>query len=185
MSRFESAPPRPVTLLNAAYRRFEQLFHEVAKFGVVGLIALVIDVGLFNLLRFAGDPGLMYDKPLTAKVVSVVAATTFAYFGNRYWTFRNRGRTTLRAASTSCSSCSTASAWASRCSACGSRHYALGFTSRRWPTTSRERGGHGPRHDVPVLVLPPLGVPCEAGRPTRPPSPPRLTRPAPRPTAAP
>ena len=37
----------------------------------------------------------MYDKPLTAKVVSVAVATTFAYFGNRYWTFRHRGRTSF------------------------------------------------------------------------------------------
>ena len=73
----------------------DKLWHEVAKFGVVGLFAFVIDVGLFNLLRFAGGQGPMYDKPLTAKVVSVAVATTFAYFGNRYWTFRHRGRTSF------------------------------------------------------------------------------------------
>ena len=37
----------------------------------------------------------MYDKPLTAKVISVAVATTFSYFGNRYWTFRHRGRTSF------------------------------------------------------------------------------------------
>lgn len=73
----------------------DRLWHEVAKFGVVGLFAFVIDVGLFNLLRFAGGEGPMYDKPLTAKVVSVAVATTFSYFGNRYWTFRHRGRTSF------------------------------------------------------------------------------------------
>ncbi len=72
--------------------RVEHLYREVAKFGVIGLIALVIDVGLFNLLMYAGG-GLLADKPLTAKVISVCFATTFAYFGNRFWTFRNRGRT--------------------------------------------------------------------------------------------
>ena len=80
---------------NALRGRAERLLREVAKFGVVGLVALVIDVGLFNLLRFAGGEGPMFDKPLTAKVVSVVVATTFAYFGNRYWTFRHRGRTSF------------------------------------------------------------------------------------------
>ena len=35
--------------------------------GVVGLIAPVVDVRLFNLLRFAGGEGPFYDKPLTAK----------------------------------------------------------------------------------------------------------------------
>jgi putative flippase GtrA len=69
------------------------LLREIAKFGVVGLIALVVDVGLFNILRYAGGEGPFYDRPLTAKAISVIAATTVAYFGNRYWTFRHRGRT--------------------------------------------------------------------------------------------
>ncbi len=73
--------------------RFEGLLHQIAKFGVVGLVALVVDVGLFNLLRFAGGEGPLYDKPLTAKVVSVIVATTVAYIGNRIWTFSDRGRT--------------------------------------------------------------------------------------------
>ena len=69
------------------------LMREIAKFGTVGLMAFVIDVGLFNLLMFAGGAGPLNDKPLTAKALSVIAATTFAYFGNRFWTFRHRGRT--------------------------------------------------------------------------------------------
>lgn len=68
------------------------LVREIAKFGVVGAFAFVIDVGLFNLLLYFGP---LEDKPLTAKVVSVAVATTFAYFGNRYWTFRHRGRTNM------------------------------------------------------------------------------------------
>ena len=71
------------------------LVREIAKFGVVGMLAFVIDVGLFNLLMFAGGSGPLNDKPLTAKVISVVAATTFAYFGNRFWTFRHRARTNM------------------------------------------------------------------------------------------
>ncbi len=67
-----------------------RLAHEVAKFGTVGLVALVVDVGTFNLLRFAGGEGPLYGKPLTAKVISVVLATIVAYFGNRFWTYRNR-----------------------------------------------------------------------------------------------
>lgn len=70
----------------------QTLLREIAKFGVVGLIALVVDVGLFNILRYAGGEGPFYDRPLTAKVISVIAATTVAYFGNRFWTFRYRGR---------------------------------------------------------------------------------------------
>lgn len=74
----------------------EHLVHEVAKFGVVGAFAYVIDVGLFNLLRFTGGPdAVLHDKPLTAKAVSAAVATTFAYFGNRHWTFRHRDRSGL------------------------------------------------------------------------------------------
>ena len=83
------------SLLRSLYARVEHLVHEVAKFGIVGLVALVVDVGLFNLLRYAGGEGPMYDRPLTAKIVSVSVATTVAYFGNRYWTFRHRGRTSF------------------------------------------------------------------------------------------
>ena len=68
------------------------IYREAAKFGAVGLMALVIDVGLFNLLMYAGG-GVLNDRPLTAKVISVVFATTFSYFANRFWTFKHRGRT--------------------------------------------------------------------------------------------
>ena len=71
------------------------IWRELAKFGIVGLSALVIDIGLCNLLRFAGGQGPMYDRPISSKIVSVAVATTFAYFGNRYWTFRKRGRTNM------------------------------------------------------------------------------------------
>jgi putative flippase GtrA len=60
------------------------------KFGVVGSVAFVVDVGLFNLLLH------LTDKPLTSKTVSTIAATTVAYAGNRTWTFRRRSRSTVR-----------------------------------------------------------------------------------------
>ena len=74
--------------------RFGSLISELAKFGTVGLMALVIDVGLFNLLRFVGPEGegVLFDKPLTAKVISVVVAVTFSYFMNRNWTYSERAR---------------------------------------------------------------------------------------------
>ena len=69
---------------------------ELGKFGAIGLVAYVIDLTVFNLLRFAGGEGPLYDKPLTAKVFSVLVATTFAYFGNRHWTFKDRTRSSFR-----------------------------------------------------------------------------------------
>ncbi len=74
--------------------RLGGLLAEIARFGTVGLMALVIDVGLFNLLRFAGDDsqGVLYDRPLTAKLISVTLAIIFSYFVNRHWTYADRSR---------------------------------------------------------------------------------------------
>ena len=82
----------PGGLVSQLWERFHGIIHEVAKFGAVGLTGLVIDIGLFNLLLYFGP---LEGKPLTAKVVSVAAATTFAYFGNRFWTFKHRGRSSF------------------------------------------------------------------------------------------
>jgi putative flippase GtrA len=63
------------------------------KFGVVGGVGYIIDVGLFNFLRYGGDNGgVLHDKPLTAKAISVTIATVVTYIGNRHWTWRNRER---------------------------------------------------------------------------------------------
>jgi len=77
-------------LIAGIYARVQGLFHEFAKFGTVGLSALIVDIGLFNFLLYAGP---LQGKPLTAKAVSVAVATTFAYVGNRFWTFKHRGGT--------------------------------------------------------------------------------------------
>ncbi|HET7659607.1 MAG TPA: GtrA family protein [Oryzihumus sp.] len=84
--------PSPLARLRGA---FDVLVREMLKFGVVGAVALVVDVGTFNALRFVGGHGPLYDKPLTAKVISVTLATLTAWAGNRYWTFRHRRRTAV------------------------------------------------------------------------------------------
>ncbi|MDQ3485012.1 MAG: GtrA family protein [Actinomycetota bacterium] len=76
--------------------RVRRLAHEVAKFGIVGGLGFIVDVGLFNLLRFAGDPGVLEHKPLTAKGISVAVATVVTYLGNRHWTWRDRARSGTR-----------------------------------------------------------------------------------------
>jgi putative flippase GtrA len=65
---------------------------EVVKFLMVGGLGFVVDVTVFNLLRFAGGEGPLYDKPITAKIISVVVATMVTYAGNRQWTWRHRER---------------------------------------------------------------------------------------------
>jgi putative flippase GtrA len=73
-----------------AYYRLGHLARELMKFGVVGAVAFVVDVGLFNLVLH------LTEKPLTSKTVSTVVATTVAYAGNRAWTFRRRAHTGVR-----------------------------------------------------------------------------------------
>jgi putative flippase GtrA len=76
--------------------RLRRLAREAAKFGAVGAIGFVVDVGVFNILRYAGDPGVLEDKPLTAKAISVAVATVVTYLGNRHWTWRHRVRSGAR-----------------------------------------------------------------------------------------
>ncbi len=66
------------------------------KFGLVGAAGLVVDVGVFNLLRYAGSPGVLEHKPITAKVISVLLATVITYVGNRHWTWADRARGRVR-----------------------------------------------------------------------------------------
>jgi putative flippase GtrA len=59
---------------------------------VVGALGLVVDIGGYNALVFLAGNGWMGDQPLVAKTISLIAGTTVAYFGNRYWTYGDRPR---------------------------------------------------------------------------------------------
>jgi putative flippase GtrA len=83
--------PRPIRWLLDLYYRLDHLVRELMKFGVVGAVAYVVDIGLFNVFRVVLDLG-----PLTSKVLSAVVAVTVAYVGNRHWTFRHRARSGFR-----------------------------------------------------------------------------------------
>lgn len=75
-------------LLQRLWQRFAGLVHELGKFGVVGSIAYVIDLIIFNVLL---DSTNIY----VAQLISGAIATTFAFLGNRFWTWRHRARTHL------------------------------------------------------------------------------------------
>ena len=64
-----------------------QLVREVAKFGIVGGLAVLIADLDSNLLHFRFGVG-----PLISNVIATVVATAVSYAGNRYWTFRDRQR---------------------------------------------------------------------------------------------
>lgn len=78
--------------------RARHLLDEVLKFGVVGGVAFLVDVTLFNALRFEGEiwSGPLSHKPITAKIISVSVATAVTYAGNRHWTWRTRARRGIR-----------------------------------------------------------------------------------------
>jgi putative flippase GtrA len=79
-----------VRALLRAYYRLGHLVRELMKFGVVGSVAFLVNIGVFNLMLH------VTEKPLTSKTVSTVLATTVAYAGNRAWTFRKRSKSTVR-----------------------------------------------------------------------------------------
>ena len=61
------------------------LIHEVAKFGIVGSLAFVLTIVLFNVFHSGAGMG-----PILATTLANVLATVFAFVGNKFWAFRHR-----------------------------------------------------------------------------------------------
>ena len=81
------SPTRGFTrLLDSARGAMDVIYREMIKFGVVGIMAFIIDIGLANLLWHT----VLSDKVTTAKIISGAVATLFSWVGNRQWTFRHR-----------------------------------------------------------------------------------------------
>jgi putative flippase GtrA len=74
-----------VNLLRDLYARFRELIHEIAKFGVVGILAFLITIVGANVLHSGAGLG-----PLTSVTISTIVATVFSFLGNRHWTFKHR-----------------------------------------------------------------------------------------------
>ena len=67
---------------------------QFARFGLVGLVGLAVDVGIFNILRATVlSPEALHEGPVIAKVISTSVAIAVNWLGNRYFTFRGRRRT--------------------------------------------------------------------------------------------
>ena len=79
-----------MTMVRALYVRFRQIIHEFAKFGVIGVIGLLItNVGY---AVFHSKFGL---GPVSSATVATIIATCVTYVGNRYWSFKHRERTNV------------------------------------------------------------------------------------------
>lgn len=83
LERVSANPPQPRGLRT----RLRALIREVGKFGVVGGLAFAVDLAIFNYLLQSGS------ETLTAKTCSTVVATTLAFLGNRFWTWRHGDHT--------------------------------------------------------------------------------------------
>ena len=66
-------------------KRLTDLIPELARFGVVGLIGAIIDLGGADYLHVH-----LGVEPMAAKAISITAATMVTYLGSRFWTFRHR-----------------------------------------------------------------------------------------------
>lgn len=71
--------------------RLRPMVHEVTRFGVVGAVSYVLDIGLFNVLLFS----VLSAQPLPAKAIATTVAATSSYFMNRHWTWHDRARSGL------------------------------------------------------------------------------------------
>jgi putative flippase GtrA len=80
-----------LSLIRDTYIRFQVLVHEVAKFGVVGAIGFVVQLGVQNALHSGAGIGA-----LTAVIIGYLIATVVTFLGNRYWAFKHRKGRGLR-----------------------------------------------------------------------------------------
>ncbi|MEU3856815.1 GtrA family protein [Streptomyces sp. NPDC028722] len=65
----------------------QRLVGEMAKFGAVGGAGVLVNLGVFNLVRHVS--GLPVVR---AGVIATVVAIVFNYVGFRYWTYRDRDK---------------------------------------------------------------------------------------------
>jgi len=73
------------------YSRYRHLLPELLRFGVVGGIGSVIDLGGAAVLQ-----GKYHVNGLEAKAISTAVATVVTYLGSRFWTFKSRENQSLR-----------------------------------------------------------------------------------------
>jgi putative flippase GtrA len=65
------------------------LFKQLMKFGLIGGLGVVVDMGVFNWLRATVlSPSEVTWGPMAANIIATLVAIVFNWAGNRFWTFR-------------------------------------------------------------------------------------------------
>ncbi|MEU2392945.1 GtrA family protein [Streptomyces sp. NPDC007369] len=72
----------------SALERVRGLAREIAKFGAVGGLGVLVNLGVFNLIRHTTDL-----QVVRASVIATVVAILTNYIGFRYFTYRDRAHT--------------------------------------------------------------------------------------------
>ncbi|MEV3990226.1 GtrA family protein [Streptomyces sp. NPDC049837] len=67
--------------------RLDQLVREIAKFGLVGGLGLLVNMAVFNLVRHTTEIPVV-----RASLIATVVAIAFNYVGFRYFTYRDRDK---------------------------------------------------------------------------------------------
>lgn len=74
-----------LSLIRDYYCRFRLLVHEIAKFGVVGIIGSLVQFAIQTPLHLKLGLGAV-----TSQFIAIVVAIAVTYVGNRYWAFKHR-----------------------------------------------------------------------------------------------
>lgn len=65
----------------------KELTKQVGKFGIVGIINTLVDIGIFNVLKF-----VFGFTTVIANIISVSAAIVNSYVWNKRWTFHDKDK---------------------------------------------------------------------------------------------
>jgi putative flippase GtrA len=76
---------KQLRLIQDLYSRFRHIIHEIAKFGIVGGLGAVLQFTVQDTLHFKLGMGA-----LTAEFIGIMGGIVLTFFGNRYWTYRDR-----------------------------------------------------------------------------------------------
>ncbi|WP_062463434.1 GtrA family protein [Demequina soli] len=83
--------------MTAVWRWVRGRAGELTRFGVVGIVGVLVNLGVFNLLRLGplspdAEVAGGVDRVVTAKIIATLASILFAWVAHREWTYRGRSR---------------------------------------------------------------------------------------------